>query len=99
MTKLRRHGVRLGVAAALVGAALTAGASPAAARDGRIGVRETVCAQDLYVRTEPGGAWMGTLYYGQTFTVERISDSGQWVYGFAWGNINRHGWVQNGWFC
>ena len=58
--------------------------------------RETVCAQDLFVRTSPGGAWQGTLYQGQTFYVERIE--GDWVYGFAYGYINRHGWVQNGWF-
>ena len=58
--------------------------------------RETVCAETLAVRTEPGGAWHGTLYQGQTFYVERIS--GDWVYGFAYGYINRHGWVQNGWF-
>jgi hypothetical protein len=23
----------------------------------------------------------------------------EWVYGFAYGNVNAHGWVQNGWFC
>jgi hypothetical protein len=81
-------------------ALLTAGAAVAAIgpyKRGTIGVRETVCAQELYVRTEPLGAWMGTLYQGQTFTVE--SRSGEWVYGFAYGNINRRGWVQDGWFC
>lgn len=82
---------------ALAGAtALPAG--PAAAADGRAGVRETVCAQDLYVRTTaPHGAWMGTLYRGQTFLVEQAG--GDWVHGFAYGDINRRGWVQNGWFC
>ena len=64
---------------------------------GTIGKRETVCAQDLYVRTAPEGAWMGTLFYGQTFSVE--SRSGDYVYGFAYGDINRKGWVQDGWFC
>ncbi|MFG2625863.1 hypothetical protein [Streptomyces sp. NPDC048473] len=88
-------------AAAAVGA-LTAGllmaAGPAAeAANGTVGRRETVCAQDLYVRTDPGGAWMGTLYKGQTFTVE--SKQSGWAYGFAYGDINRHGWVQDGWFC
>ncbi|MET8125261.1 hypothetical protein ABZV67_45275 [Streptomyces sp. NPDC005065] len=42
-------------------------------------------------------AWTGTLYKGQTFTVE--SKQGGWAYGFAYGDINRHGWVQDGWFC
>jgi hypothetical protein len=40
---------------------------------------------------------MGTLYRGQTFLVEQAG--GDWVYGFAYGDINRRGWVQNGWFC
>ncbi|CAG7618112.1 hypothetical protein [Actinacidiphila bryophytorum] len=84
-------------AAALAAAALLALAVPAGAANGRVGVRETVCAQDLYVRTAPVGAWMGTLYTGQTFLVEEVD--GSWVYGFAYGDINRHGWVQNGWFC
>lgn len=91
--------LRLAAATTAVGATLSlaAMASPAQAASGTVGVRETVCAQDLYVRTSPGGAWMGTLYYGQTFLVE--SKSGGWDYGFAYGDINRHGWVQDGWFC
>ncbi|MEU1592582.1 hypothetical protein ABZ468_06900 [Streptomyces sp. NPDC005708] len=56
-----------------------------------------MCANDLYVRTDPGGAWMGTLHKGQTFLVE--SKQSGWAYGFAYGDINRHGWVQDGWFC
>jgi hypothetical protein len=84
-------------AAALTVSALVAAAAPAQAANGAVGVRETVCAQDLSVRTEPLGAWMGTLYQGQTFLVEQVD--GSWVYGFAYGQINRHGWVQNGWFC
>jgi hypothetical protein len=82
---------------ALLAVALPALAAIGPYKRGTIGVRETVCAQDLYVRTAPEGAWMGTLYYGQTFHVE--SRSGDYVYGFAYGNINRKGWVQDGWFC
>ena len=86
------------VAAVLVAGALFGAAAPAQALSGgMVGVRETVCAQTLYVRTSPGGAWLGTLYYGQTFLVEKIS--GGWAYGFAYGYINHHGWVQDGWFC
>jgi hypothetical protein len=75
-------------------------AVPAAAQaaNGTVGVRETVCADSLFVRTDPGGAWMGTLYKGQTFLVEGPR-SGGYIYGFAYGHINRHGWVQDGWFC
>ncbi|MER5685249.1 hypothetical protein [Streptomyces sp. NPDC002205] len=50
-----------------------------------------------HVLTDPGRAWTGTLYKGQTFTVE--SKQGGWAYGFAYGDINRHGWVQDGWLC
>lgn len=83
---------------ALAVTALTAVATgPASSADGTVGVRETVCAQDLFVRTAPLGAWMGTLHRGQTFLVEQ--DNGDWVYGFAYGDINRRGWVQDGWFC
>jgi Spy/CpxP family protein refolding chaperone len=84
-------------AAVLAASALVAVAAPAQAANGTVGVRETVCAQDLYVRTQPLGAWMGTLSQGQTFLVEQLD--GSWVYGFAYGQINRHGWVQDGWFC
>ncbi|WP_405009066.1 hypothetical protein [Kitasatospora sp. NBC_01539] len=85
------------VAASAALAAATLTAAPALAADGTVGRRETVCAHDLYVRTAPGGAWTGTLYTGQTFLVERTQSG--WVYGFAYGDINRHGWVQDGWFC
>ncbi|KUJ35925.1 hypothetical protein MBT84_41115 [Streptomyces sp. MBT84] len=92
--------LRVTRAAALVTAscaALLIGAGPSLAANGTVGVRETVCANDLYVRTDPGGAWTGTLYKGQTFLVE--SKQSGWAYGFAYGDINRHGWVQDGWFC
>ena len=62
-------------------------------------VRLTVCANDLYVRDAPAGVIIGTLFKGQTISVERYSPSGDWAYGFAYGHVNRHGWVQNGWFC
>ncbi|MFF9769121.1 hypothetical protein ACF1GT_21375 [Streptomyces sp. NPDC014636] len=88
---------RAATVVAAVGAAVLLATVPAAAANGTIGVRETVCADDLYVRTAPLGAWTGTLYKGQTFLVE--SKQGSWVYGFAYGDINRRGWVQDGWFC
>ncbi|MGH3662986.1 MAG: hypothetical protein ACRDT8_12500 [Micromonosporaceae bacterium] len=86
------------LATALVAAAPAAQANHTRCAHAVVGARQAVCAETLSVRTEPGGAWMGTLYQGQTFQVERLSPSGAWVYGFAYGNINRHGWVQNGWF-
>ncbi|MEU1466492.1 hypothetical protein ABZ467_39140 [Streptomyces sp. NPDC005727] len=92
------RGGRAAAVITAVGTALLLGAGPALAySNGTVGVRETVCATDLYVRTEPVGAWMGTLYKGQTFLVE--SKTSGWAYGFAYGDINRHGWVQDGLFC
>lgn len=88
--------IRAAVSAALCTAALFVGTTPAQAGYADVGERETVCAQTLSVRTSPGGAWMGTLYQGQTFYVREVQ--GSWVYGFAYGYINRNGWVQNGWF-
>ena len=87
---------RVSVVLAVLGA-LVWGVVPAQAANGRVGVREVVCAEDLAVRTQPVGAWMGVLKHPQTFLVERVE--GGWVYGFAYGDVNRRGWVQNGWFC
>ncbi|MFI1194908.1 hypothetical protein ACH4T9_16830 [Micromonospora sp. NPDC020750] len=91
-----RH--RIAVLVAAVVAVAVAVPAPARAANGTIGERETVCAGDLFVRTQPNGAWMGTLYQGQTFLVEGPR-SGGYVFGFAYGHLNRRGWVQDGWFC
>jgi hypothetical protein len=84
-------------AGALLVVGVTVNATQAQAANGHVGVRETICADDLQFRTEPGGARAGTLHRGETFLVEQIS--GGWVYGFAYGTINHKGWVQDGWFC
>ncbi|MFF9854341.1 hypothetical protein [Streptomyces litmocidini] len=89
--------IRTAAVAATIGVTLLLSSGSAQAANGTIGERETVCAQDLFVRTAPLGAWMGTLYQGQTFLVE--SKQSGWAYGFAYGDINRRGWVQDGWFC
>ncbi len=89
---------RLATLALAAAATIAVATSPATAANGTVGERETVCANDLFVRvTAPHGAWLGTLTRGQTFLVEQAG--GDWVYGFAYGDINRRGWVQNGWFC
>ncbi|MDT0377372.1 hypothetical protein RM572_01110 [Streptomyces sp. DSM 42041] len=96
-SRLRTRAVSVVATATATAAALLTFATPAGAADGTVGQRETVCADSLFVRTAPVGAWMGTLHNPQTFLVKRVQ--GDWVYGFAYGDINRHGWVQNGWFC
>lgn len=95
--RVRRLGV-ISFGTAVLAGALVATAAPASAAYGNIGERETVCAEDLFFRSGPGnGAWDGVLVRGQTFRVE--SRHGDSVYGFAYGNINRKGYVKDGWFC
>lgn len=92
-TKLSRAAAVTAIAAA----ALTGGvaAAPAASAS----TMHTICAQDLYVRDTPQGVVIGTLFYGERFRADRYSPSRQWVYGYAYGQANKYGWVQNGWFC
>jgi hypothetical protein len=66
------------------------------------GKRMAVCADSLGVRHSPGGNAFAHLRKPQTFLVKDTGPyqfGGEWVYGFAYGNVNAHGWVQNGWFC
>jgi hypothetical protein len=99
---IARFAIRGALAAAALTIALfvlTAPTPSAEAANGRIGVRETVCAQSLYFRTEPhDGAYDGELVYGETFLVEGPK-VGKYIRGFAYGDINRRGWVADGWFC
>ena len=59
----------------------------------------TVCADSTYVRHTPTLTMIGTLFKDQKITVKRYDKSGKHAYGFAYGHVNRNGWVQNGWFC
>ncbi len=61
--------------------------------------RRTICAQSLYVRDNPAGIVIGTLYYGQSMYVDGYSSSGTYAHGFAYGYVNKWGWVLNGHFC
>lgn len=47
----------------------------------------------VYVFTDPGVHFTGTAFKKNTFKVERISRSGKWAYGMAYGHINRHAWI------
>ncbi|MFD3611181.1 hypothetical protein ACFWXA_24490 [Streptomyces atroolivaceus] len=66
-----------------------------------VGQRLTVCAQTLDVRSSYGGTPFAQLTSGQSFTVyQNYAEFGsEYVRGFAWGNVNAEGYVQNGWFC
>jgi hypothetical protein len=42
------------------------------------------------------------MYSGQTILIKDAGwqeFGGEWVYGFVYGNVNAHGYIQNGWFC
>ncbi len=42
------------------------------------------------------------MYSGQTILIKDAGwqeFGGEWVYGFVYGSVNAHGYIQNGWFC
>ena len=61
--------------------------------------RRHVCAQDVYLREQPEGVSIGLLNNGDTFDQERLSPSGAWAYGMAYGSANKHGWVMESALC
>jgi hypothetical protein len=93
MTTARRLTAGIAAAAALTGAAVAT--APAASAE----TRYSVCAESLYVREAPGGRADGTLYYGQTFDYDHSTSDGFWAYGMAYGNVNKHGWVESRYLC
>ena len=93
MTTLSRKLTALGVTAAIaVGAAAApAGSLAKATSPGRY----TVSADATYTfHKGPHKGIDGTLFKGNTVKVERISKSGLWAYGMAYGHVNRHAWVR-----
>lgn len=89
-----RRGLATTVVLAATGAGALVAAPSATATDAA-----TVCAQNLYVRYIPQGVVIGTLYKGDHFAIDHYSPTRQYVYGHAYGNVHKDGWVQNGWFC
>jgi hypothetical protein len=49
--------------------------------------------KQVYVYKEAGKIFDGTFFKGNTFKVERLSPSGKWAYGMAYGHVNRHAWI------
>ena len=52
-----------------------------------------VAAKSTYVYERAGIRFTGTMFKGETFKVERLSPSGKWAYGMAYGHVNRHAWI------
>jgi len=71
-------------------AALPAAGVATARRPGK----HTVIVNSAYVTREPGKIFDGTLFKGQTFKVTRLSKSGKYAYGYAYGHVNRKDWIE-----
>ena len=72
-------------------------AAPAAA-DAKTVVR-TVCADSSYVKRSPGFVVIGTLFKDQKIKVTRYDKSGKHAYGYAYGHVRKHGWVETADLC
>jgi hypothetical protein len=55
--------------------------------------KHKVAVEEVYVTEQPGRAFTGTMFEGQTFKVKRLSPSGKYAYGMAYGRVNRHAWI------
>jgi hypothetical protein len=80
----------LGLTAAIAGAALVpAVGSATATKSGSY----TTKPDKLSVYVQPSKMYEGLLTKGQTFKVEKLSSSGKYAYGMAYGHVNKKGWV------
>ena len=93
MTSISRKITALGLTAAVgIGAASVPAASMAKANGPG---KHTVVAKSTYTfHVGPAVGFDGTLFKGETFKVSRLSPSGQWAYGYAYGHVNRKAWVK-----
>jgi hypothetical protein len=82
----------------LVLSATATAAAPALAADHPTGMRE-VCAKSTYVRHTPNLVMIGTLFKDQKIKVTRYDTSGKHAFGFAYGHVNKRGWVKSADLC
>jgi hypothetical protein len=98
-TSISRRLTAIGVTAAIAAGAAAAPAAsladaPAASFNEAAG-RYTVSVQATYTfHKGPHRGFDGTLFRGETVKVKRLSPSGKWAYGMAYGHVNRHVWVK-----
>jgi hypothetical protein len=76
-----------------------AGVARASADARLVGERVEVCADRVELNREPNHGWDGELRDGQSIAVRKLSDSGKYAYGLAYGDINRLGWVRTASLC
>ena len=93
MTSISRRITALGLTAAVgIGAASVPATSLAKATGTG---KHTVTATSTYTfHVGPAVGFDGTLFKGETFKVSRLSPSGDWAYGYAYGHVNRKAWVK-----
>jgi hypothetical protein len=87
MTTIKLAALAAGSAVAISGLAPAAGIAKATDTG-----KYTVTKQ-TYVYKQAAKIFDGTMMKGQTFKVERLSPSGKWAYGMAYGHVNRHDWI------
>jgi hypothetical protein len=92
-SSISRRLTSIGITAALAAGALAAPAASLANADAP--GRYAVSSDTTYTfHNGPHRGFDGTLFKGQTFKVKRLSPSGKWAYGMAYGHVNRHAWVK-----
>jgi hypothetical protein len=91
MSAITRKLTAIGLTAAVgVGAA----AVPAAGLAKATGPGTHVVTKTTYTfHTGPAKGWDGTLFKGDKIKVKRLSPSGKWAFGHAYGGVNRDVWV------
>ncbi|MGI8666394.1 MAG: hypothetical protein ACR2N4_10235 [Jatrophihabitans sp.] len=85
-----------GLAGAGAASAMTPSVTPSAGD----GTTQEVCADHLALRTtaQPNGPDQGELYYGDHVLVHSHAGNGM-LYVYAYGQLNRNGYVDDGHFC
>lgn len=61
---------------------------------GLVGSRVGIDRDQVLVYKDPSKSYIGSLNDHETFSVMRLSPSGKYAYGFAYGHVNKHGWVR-----
>jgi hypothetical protein len=83
-------------ALAATAAVALSGLAPAVGQAKATGPGRYTVTKQVYVYVKPGTLFTGTMLKGNTFKVERVSKSGRWAYGMAYGHVNRHAWIDAG---
>ena len=79
----------------LLAAAVSAGGIAPAAADAKATStgKHKVNVESTYVYKQAGKIFDGTMFKNQTFNVVRLSKTGKWAYGYAYGHVNRKAWI------